>query len=223
MKLPRFKSCIFAVFCVSFLFCMLVAIGYISVQHPEDSSILFHSAVDSPESNVHDSNIATPLTNTLITQPRLSSLLKSVRHDNFVRRKYYNASLINAANVEAVKNSCVETADGNSEDLPAPNYNVHVFYYPWYGNPTVDRRYLHWNHRILPHWKSEFAARYPTGRHSPPDDLGSSFYPRLGPYSSRDPAVIDDHMRQIRSSSAGEFTLDFVSQNQNIFTPTCAN
>jgi len=90
-----------------------------------------------------------------------------------------------------------------SEDI-LPNYDVHIFYYPWYGNPTYDGVYLHWNHRLLPHWKPEISARYPIGRrHQPPDDLGSSFYPRLGPYSSRDPFVIGDHMKQIRQSGAG--------------------
>lgn len=39
------------------------------------------------------------------------------------------------------------------------------------------------------------------GKHNPPGDIASSFYPQLGPYSSRDPAVIDRHMRWI--SSAG--------------------
>jgi len=91
------------------------------------------------------------------------------------------------------------------------NYDVHIFYYPWYGNPTYDGVYLHWNHPVLPHWKSEISARYPVGRrHQPPDDLGSSFYPRLGPYSSRDPFVIGDHMRQIRQSGAGYLTITCV-------------
>ena len=88
-------------------------------------------------------------------------------------------------------------------DSDAMNYNVHVFYYPWYGNPTVDGQYIHWNHEIVPHWRASVAEHYPTGWHSAPDDIGAKFYPRLGPYSSRDPAVIDSHMKQIRSSGAG--------------------
>jgi len=89
-----------------------------------------------------------------------------------------------------------------------PNYDIHIFYYPWYGNPTYDGVYLHWNHPLLPHWKPDISARYPIGqRHQPPDDLGSSFYPRLGAYSSRDPLVIEDHMRQIQQSGAGYLTI----------------
>jgi len=92
-----------------------------------------------------------------------------------------------------------------------PNYDVHIFYYPWYGNPKYDDIYLHWNHRLLPHWKAEISTRYPIGkRHQPPDDIGSSYYPRLGPYSSRDPVVIADHMRQIWQSGAGYVTVTSV-------------
>lgn len=40
-----------------------------------------------------------------------------------------------------------------------------------------------------------------SGSHVPPLDIGSSFYPFLGPYSSRDPAVIEQHMKWM--SSAG--------------------
>lgn len=41
----------------------------------------------------------------------------------------------------------------------------------------------------------------PPGNHTPPNDVASMFYPQLGPYSSRDPAIIDKHMKWI--SSAG--------------------
>jgi glycoprotein endo-alpha-1,2-mannosidase len=40
-----------------------------------------------------------------------------------------------------------------------------------------------------------------TTNHTPPDDIASIFYPQLGPYSSRDPDIIDKHMKWI--SSAG--------------------
>jgi len=114
--------------------------------------------------------------------------------------------LVAAENGDIVsKSASINVSD--SEDI-LPNYDVHIFYYPWYGNPTYDRVYLHWNHRLLPHWKPEISARYPIGRqHQPPDDIGSSFYPKLGPYSSRDPFVIEDHMRQIRQSGTGSFTI----------------
>ncbi|CAG9530207.1 unnamed protein product [Cercopithifilaria johnstoni] len=81
-------------------------------------------------------------------------------------------------------------------------YSVQIFYYPWYGNPEFDYgKYYHWNHRFIPHWDSSISTQYPTGFHVPPMDIGSSFYPFLGPYSSRNPAVIEQHMKWM--SSAG--------------------
>lgn len=89
------------------------------------------------------------------------------------------------------------------EKLPPLNYFLHVFYYSWYGNPQFDGKYIHWNHPVLEHWDPRIAKNYPQGRHAPPDDIGSNFYPELGSYSSRDPSVIETHMRQISSASIG--------------------
>ena len=62
---------------------------------------------------------------------------------------------------------------------------------------------MHWNHHYMPHWKPAITDKYPRGRHVPPDDIGASFYPELGCYSSKDPAVIDKHLLQLRSAGAG--------------------
>ncbi|XP_062379227.1 glycoprotein endo-alpha-1,2-mannosidase [Sardina pilchardus] len=95
------------------------------------------------------------------------------------------------------------------EKYPPPNYNVHAFYYTWYGNPQFDGKYLHWDHPLLPHWDPKVAAAFPTGRHSPPDDIGANFYPSLGAYSSRDPSVIDAHMRQMRVAAIGVLAISW--------------
>lgn len=84
-----------------------------------------------------------------------------------------------------------------------PNYNLHTFYYTWYGNPKFDGKYIHWDHPQLPHWDLKVAQGYPQGRHSPPDDIGASFYPALGAYSSRDPSVMEAHMQQLRTAAIG--------------------
>ena len=84
-----------------------------------------------------------------------------------------------------------------------PNYCVHIFYYPWYGTPTHDGQYYHWNHRYLPHWHHAVTSRYPKGRHNPPDDIGASFYPQLGCYSSRDHWIIEMHMKMLRQAGVG--------------------
>lgn len=91
------------------------------------------------------------------------------------------------------------------EELPPLNYYLHVFYYSWYGNPQFDGKYIHWNHSMLKHWDPRINKNYPQGKHKPPDDIGSSFYPELGTYSSRDPSVIETHMKQIYSASIGNY------------------
>lgn len=82
-------------------------------------------------------------------------------------------------------------------------YDVHIFYYTWYGNPHMDGKYTHWDHILVPHWDPKIASSYPRGRHMPPEDIGSSFYPELSPYSSRDPDVLESHMEQVGASAAG--------------------
>lgn len=82
-------------------------------------------------------------------------------------------------------------------------YDVHIFYFAFYGNPPTDGKYIHWDHALEPHWDPKIAPSYPRGRHVPPEDIGSSFYPELSPYSSRDPDVLDSHMQQIEASGAG--------------------
>ncbi|WP_273943728.1 alpha-mannosidase [Kutzneria chonburiensis] len=65
---------------------------------------------------------------------------------------------------------------------------VQLFYYPWYGSPTVNGSYRHWDQ----------------GGHTPPDDIGANFYPSLGPYDSGDFAgAVDQQMTWIARSGAG--------------------
>ncbi|XP_077430882.1 glycoprotein endo-alpha-1,2-mannosidase-like protein [Vanacampus margaritifer] len=87
--------------------------------------------------------------------------------------------------------------------------DVHIFYYAWYGTPQADGKFVHWDHVLVPHWDPKIASSYPRGRHMPPEDIGSSFYPELGPYSSRDPDVLESHMEQIAASAAGVLVLSW--------------
>lgn len=86
-----------------------------------------------------------------------------------------------------------------------PNYNVHIFYYAWYGSVATDGRWRHWNHEYLPNWKKEDKKIYPTGTHEPPGDIGSNFYPLLGCYSSSDTTVIDAHMKMLSEAKVGMY------------------
>lgn len=96
-----------------------------------------------------------------------------------------------------------ERMENELQDFREPNYNVHTFYYVWYGSPQFDGKYVHWDHPLLPHWDPKVASSYSTGRHLPPEDIGANFYPALGPYSSRDPVVLEEHMRQLRTAAVG--------------------
>ena len=63
-----------------------------------------------------------------------------------------------------------------------------IFYYPWYGTPKLDGSYEHWDQN----------------GHLPPLDLASSYYPARGPYSSRDPRVVEAQMRDIAGAGIRE-------------------
>ena len=93
---------------------------------------------------------------------------------------------------------------GYFSDGAGLSYDVHAFYYGWYASPGTDGVWGHWDHPYLPNWDKSDKRDYPTGKHRPEEnDLGSDFYPALGPYSSSDPAVIEDHMEQVRSAGVG--------------------
>ncbi|MEQ2161533.1 hypothetical protein GOODEAATRI_010497 [Goodea atripinnis] len=102
-----------------------------------------------------------------------------------------------------------KTALSNSGPKGTIFYDVHIFYYTWYGSPHMDGKYIHWDHILVPHWDPKVASSYPRGRHMPPEDIASSFYPELNPYSSRDPDVLESHMEQIGASAAGVLVLSW--------------
>ncbi|KAK6323913.1 hypothetical protein J4Q44_G00062520 [Coregonus suidteri] len=88
-------------------------------------------------------------------------------------------------------------------------YDVQIFYYLWYGTPQMDGKYIHWDHVLVPHWDPKIAASHAKGRHTPPEDIAASFFPELGPYSSRDPTVLESHMSQIEAAAAGVLVLSW--------------
>ena len=88
--------------------------------------------------------------------------------------------------------------------LEKPNYNVHIFYYPWYGNIANDKQWVHWNHKYIPNWNKNDKKVYPQGSHVPPDDLGCNYYPKLGAYSSSNATTVNLHMKMIREALIGE-------------------
>jgi hypothetical protein len=96
-----------------------------------------------------------------------------------------------------------------SPGAPSGSKSVTAFFYPWYGTPAVDGKWIHWNQL----------------QHNPPDDIASSFYPERGPYSSADPAVIAEQMQQLREASVGVIAISWWGQGSiedkllpNLFT-----
>lgn len=101
----------------------------------------------------------------------------------------------------------IPEADTTSTEEPPLNYNLHTFYYNWYGNPEVDTSYRHWAHDILPHWSDtswDNAGGFPGN-----ESIGADFYPALGCYSNNDPELIDHHMQWIREANIGTIVLSW--------------
>ncbi|HMC08734.1 MAG TPA: hypothetical protein VKL22_05400, partial [Actinomycetota bacterium] len=74
---------------------------------------------------------------------------------------------------------------------------VGAFYYSWYdtpSGPTGDWR----------HWSQ--------GGHLPPGDIGSSYYPVRGPYSSADSAVVDAQMAEIAAAGVNQVIVSWWGQ-----------
>ncbi|EKX35948.1 hypothetical protein GUITHDRAFT_117863 [Guillardia theta CCMP2712] len=83
---------------------------------------------------------------------------------------------------------------------------LHVFYYAWYANRDNDDHWSHWNHKVLPHWTAAVNERFKDRigqEHAPPLDIGSNFFPSLGAYSSKDPAVVELHVEMMAKSGMG--------------------
>ncbi|MFQ5790051.1 MAG: hypothetical protein ACE5JI_06175, partial [Acidobacteriota bacterium] len=91
--------------------------------------------------------------------------------------------------LEIIAATCLLVASSASGETPRRQLTqrVQIFYYGWYGTPEQNGKYFHWdqNERL------------------PPQDIASSFYPSLGPYSSTDGDLIAQHMRWIQSMGVG--------------------
>src|SRR5204862_1730454 len=77
--------------------------------------------------------------------------------------------------------------------LAARAGTVAIFYYPWYATPGTDGGWQHWDQN----------------GHRPPGDVYSRFFPALGPYSSRDTAVVERQMGEIASAGIDEVVISW--------------
>src|SRR5688572_99022 len=79
------------------------------------------------------------------------------------------------------------TADARPGSFVAP-VRVAAFFYPWWGTPGADGRWLHWGQR---------GAR-------PPIRIASGFWPARGLYSSGDRLVLNAQMRELRAADVDQ-------------------
>jgi len=98
--------------------------------------------------------------------------------------------------------ACITYEVKASESTPLLPRSVHAFMYLWYGEPTTDGVYRHWNHEILPHWETRINKLYPDvgKRFNPPLDVHSPYYPLHGPYSSVSKEVLQRQFKEMTSS-----------------------
>jgi len=97
-----------------------------------------------------------------------------------------------------------------SEELPEPLASciredgsapaVHAAFYLWYGNPETDGRWIHWDHKVLPHWDPKVDAQHEKFDWRPPDEPHSTFFPARGTYSSADNATLRAQFRELRQA-----------------------
>ncbi|HWN22586.1 MAG TPA: hypothetical protein VNP93_11480 [Gaiellaceae bacterium] len=76
-------------------------------------------------------------------------------------------------------------AGGSREQ--APRAETAIFYYAWFGTPEGDGAFHHWQQ----------------GGSAPPAQVGSSYYPSRGAYSSSDAVVLGGQMREIAGAGIG--------------------
>jgi glycoprotein endo-alpha-1,2-mannosidase len=105
------------------------------------------------------------------------------------------------------------TPPATQQPPPAPPrlcYSAHAFYYPWYGDKETNGKWVHWNHPYLPHWEQSVTDLYPKAAHDPDHgDIGASYFPVLGPYSSWSNATIQRHLEWFVQAGIGVLVLSW--------------
>ena len=91
--------------------------------------------------------------------------------------------------------------------------SIHVAFYLWYGTPSIDGQWRHWDHAELPHWDERVRKQYRHGTpFLPPEEPHSPFYPARGLYSSRDRKVLGEQMREIAATGISSVMLSWWGQ-----------
>ncbi|CAL1135246.1 unnamed protein product [Cladocopium goreaui] len=77
---------------------------------------------------------------------------------------------------------------------------VHAAFYLWYGNIETDGRWMHWDHKVLPHWDPKVDELHRKFSWQPPDEPHSTFYPEKGTYSSANNETLHAQFQELRQA-----------------------
>lgn len=130
---------------------------------------------------------------------------------NKLKRRKYNLIILSFIIIISFSIYVIEFVNHMKSKNLNLNYNAHIFYYNWYGNPKFDKSFRHWNHDILPHWSDNSWNNLPS--YDGYETIGSNFYPKLGTYSSNDPDIIKKHMEMISEAGVGTVSVSWWGQN----------
>lgn len=183
--------------------CVSVVLGIYLLQKLDTEGLSLHASKTMIKTHTQSNNLLM-LTHLKLSAASLISINKmSVDHKAKVVKKFVTPSKVTDNNYQGLRLRQFNVVAKDFE----PCYQVHAFYYPWYGNPQFDGKYIHWNHQYLLHWNKNEATKWRQDRHIPPDDIGASFYPLLGAYSSKDSDVVDMHMQMMRFAKIGTYSI----------------
>jgi glycoprotein endo-alpha-1,2-mannosidase len=69
---------------------------------------------------------------------------------------------------------------------------------------------MHWDHEVLAHWDPNIRTDFPSGRlYFPPKEIGSSYFPKRGLYSSKDPSILKAQFYEIAEAGIGVVILSW--------------
>ena len=83
---------------------------------------------------------------------------------------------VEAIKLKMISSQVVKFKPIQEKNYPKPSYNVHAFYYAWYGNPELDDQWYHWNHEYLANWDKKDTQKMPTGKHIPENGEYKNFH-----------------------------------------------
>eukprot|EP00927_Polykrikos_kofoidii_P017967 TRINITY_DN18250_c0_g1_i1.p1 TRINITY_DN18250_c0_g1~~TRINITY_DN18250_c0_g1_i1.p1 ORF type:complete len:401 (+),score=50.35 TRINITY_DN18250_c0_g1_i1:101-1303(+) len=86
---------------------------------------------------------------------------------------------------------------------------VHAAFYLWYGNPEIDGRWLHWDHKVLPHWDPVIDRQHDKFHWRPPDEHHAPFRPKRGLFSARNNETLRGNFQDLKAAGVDSAMLSW--------------